>query len=230
MPDFGEDLRGLARHGQRTGRLAGAADIRARADRRRKRRYVATGALGVALVGALGVGIAAAQPGPHPLPPAASASVAPDVFSGHRQVVFEVLDVGQPVAGAVLAVGSGGRLQIGTAGDRALFVPVPAGSGRYLIKTAVLRQAGAALCLTLRTNGSQPLTVVTATCVAKDTKQLFTFKSNGPDEKKRLNYGIAQSGAFLQSSGGLLVAQETGGYLSDLTVVPIDQGPSTLPN
>ncbi|GAB1693971.1 hypothetical protein [Krasilnikovia sp. M28-CT-15] len=75
--DLDRGLAALARHAGHTGRLSPAADLRARADRRRKRRYAATGALGAVAAVALGVGIAAAQPdgaGPAPAPPAGSAS------------------------------------------------------------------------------------------------------------------------------------------------------------
>ncbi|RZU49784.1 hypothetical protein EV385_1538 [Krasilnikovia cinnamomea] len=75
--DLDRGLAALARHAGHNGRLAPAADLRARADRRRKRRYAATGALGAVTAVALGVGIAAAQPhgaGPAPAPPAAPAS------------------------------------------------------------------------------------------------------------------------------------------------------------
>jgi hypothetical protein len=77
MPDFDETLAALARQAGHTGHLAPAATIRARGNRRRRYRYVATSVLGVAVIGALGVGIAVAQPSlppaPRPVPnPAAS--------------------------------------------------------------------------------------------------------------------------------------------------------------
>jgi hypothetical protein len=242
MPESLEaGLRELAGHGGRTGRLDPAAVIRGRADRRRKRRYAASAALGVALVAALGTGIAVAQPPPKPGPPAASSSAPAKqrgVFSGDRQVNFQVLDVGQPVPGAVLSVDSADRsLQVATTtDDRALFVPTPAPSGhnQYLIKTGTLREAGAALCLSVRSNGANPLTVVTATCAPADNSQLFTFEQNGKDEQNRMNYGIANNGSvYLQWSptgNSGLVAQETGGYLPDTTFVLVDRGPSTVPN
>ncbi|BFU42844.1 hypothetical protein [Krasilnikovia sp. MM14-A1004] len=74
--DLDRGLAALARHAGHTGRLASAGDVRARADRRRKHRYAATGALGAVTAVALGVGIAAAQPGrgPTPGPPLPAAS------------------------------------------------------------------------------------------------------------------------------------------------------------
>lgn len=68
-------LAAIADHGHRAGRLESAGALRARGDRRRRRRYAATGAFGVVLAGALGVGIAVARPNAQdPLPPVASAS------------------------------------------------------------------------------------------------------------------------------------------------------------
>ena len=230
MPDFDDDLRALAGHAQRTGRLGAAAEIRHRADRRRKRRYAATAALGVALVAALGAGIAVARP---PSRPPALPAAPPSVLSGERQVTFEVLDLGQEVPGAVLAVDSKDRLQVvtGAAGERALFVPTPAGAARYRIKTGALRQAGQPLCLARRPNGVHPITVVAATCAAGDDSQLFDLDSNGEDEQRRTNYAIGDDSVYLQwdpaGKSGLFAA-ETGGYLPDTTFVLIDRGPSTV--
>ncbi|MEV4640343.1 hypothetical protein AB0J80_23645 [Actinoplanes sp. NPDC049548] len=71
--DLGRDLGTLAEYGERTGRLAPAAAVRARADRRRRSRQVASGALAFLVVGGVGVGIAlsrqthrAAPPATHP--------------------------------------------------------------------------------------------------------------------------------------------------------------------
>lgn len=80
MPqDFDTRLAALAEHAHRTGRLDAPAAVRARADRRRRRRYAATGALGVVTAGALGVGIAVAQPPSRstPSPPAPVTVAAP---------------------------------------------------------------------------------------------------------------------------------------------------------
>jgi hypothetical protein len=55
-------LAAIAEHGHRTGRLDPAGAVRSRADRRRRRRFTAVGALGVAATVALGAGIATARP------------------------------------------------------------------------------------------------------------------------------------------------------------------------
>jgi hypothetical protein len=78
--DLGEDLRRLAGHGARTGRLSDAADIRRRGERRRKRRQVSAAALAVAMGGLLTAGIAVARPDDRPrngLPAGPSASAGP---------------------------------------------------------------------------------------------------------------------------------------------------------
>lgn len=79
--DLDHRLAGLAEHGHRTGRLEPASALRARGDRRRRRRYAATGTFGVVLAAALGAGIALAQPDgttPAPVTPASvPASPAP---------------------------------------------------------------------------------------------------------------------------------------------------------
>ena len=237
-------LAGLAEHGRRTGRLDPAAAIRARADRRRKRRYAATGALGVALVAALGAGIAVAQPSPKdPAPPAGSSvpsasgpAKAGGVLSGSRQVYFSVVDQGVELPESNLAVSAGGRLEVADEyGDTALFVPTPAqaGSGDFLIKTGKLRSGGAALCLQVKTNGSNPLTVVDATCDPADDSQLFKIQKHGKDSNNDTTYAIENRGTYLQwnptGSAGL-IAEELGDATLETTFVITDRGASTVPN
>ena len=259
MPElFEAGLQDLAEHARRTGRHDPAAVVRARAARRRKRRHAATAALGVFLAAALGTGIAVARPTPNPGPPAASPSPSPSaspsaprstsaspstsgnapptgVLSGSRQIYFFVLDQGEEVPEAVLAVTSSDRVQV-TAdyGERALFVatPAPSGHGEYLIKTGKLRSGGAALCLSIRSNGAKPLTVVTAACDPADDNQRFTFHENGKDNQDRMTYAIDNQSAYLQwfpngTSG--LIAEETGDAALNTTFVLIDRGPSTVP-
>jgi hypothetical protein len=55
-------LTALAEHAGRTGRLAVAADVRTRGDRRRHRRYAASAGLGLMVAAAFGAGIALGQP------------------------------------------------------------------------------------------------------------------------------------------------------------------------
>ncbi|WFE29432.1 hypothetical protein O7623_09685 [Solwaraspora sp. WMMD791] len=60
-PNPEQVLQDMAEHAGRTGRLAAAADIRRRGDTLRRRRQVATAAVGVVLIGAVGAGVAAVQ-------------------------------------------------------------------------------------------------------------------------------------------------------------------------
>ncbi|MCA2215128.1 hypothetical protein [Jidongwangia harbinensis] len=60
--DLEYGLAAIAEHGHRTGRLDPAGAVRSRANRRRRRRFTAVGALGVAATVALGAGIATARP------------------------------------------------------------------------------------------------------------------------------------------------------------------------
>jgi hypothetical protein len=158
------------------------------------------------------------------------------VLSGNRQVYFYVLNQGQEMPEAVLAVTSTDRVQVtGDYGARALFVPTPAtsGHGDYLIKTGKLRVGGAALCLSIRSNGTNPLTVVTAACNPADDAQLFTFHQNGKDNQNRMTYAIDNRSAYLQwfpTGHAGLIAEETGDAALDTTFVLIDRGPSTVPN
>ncbi|MDG9676846.1 hypothetical protein [Micromonospora sp. DH14] len=78
MPEQNLDdgLRSLAEEGARRGRLADAAVVRQRGDAYRRRRHVASAAVGVAVVGLLGVGVAVGRPAAGPPPPAASPTTA----------------------------------------------------------------------------------------------------------------------------------------------------------
>jgi hypothetical protein len=86
--DLLQGLAALAEHAGRTGRLDAATAVRARADRRRRRRYVASAALGVVLTAVFGVGIALGQPKQSPEPPTIlpSPTVAPTVVPSPSRV------------------------------------------------------------------------------------------------------------------------------------------------
>jgi hypothetical protein len=164
--------------------------------------------------------------------PPAAAGGAP--LSGGRQIYVVPLDKGQEVTDSVLAVTSGGRVQVAKDhGDPALFVPTPTSRGGkdYLIKTGKLRQGGEPSCLTVRGNGSKPLTVVTAACDAAAATQLFTFDPHGKDRQGRVTYGIRNRDAFLQwrRTGGYgLIAEELGDSPLETTFVLVDRGSSTV--
>jgi len=69
--NLADGLTALAEHGGRTGRLAVAADVRGRGDRRRRWRYAGSAGLGLLVAGAFGAGIALGQPRSGSEPPAA---------------------------------------------------------------------------------------------------------------------------------------------------------------
>jgi len=153
-------------------------------------------------------------------------------LSGARQVYFFVLNDGEEVPESALAVASSGRVEVtGDYSGRALFVPTPSGSKR-LIKTGTLRAGGEALCLKVRSNGSNPLTVVTADCDASDKAQLFTFDKEGKDNQDRMTYAIRNGDAFLHwnpTGTAGLIAEELGDAKLHTTFVAIDRGKSTVP-
>lgn len=179
----------------------------------------------------------AASPATSPSSSAAAPAASPSgLLSGKRQVFFFVLHKGAEVPDSVVAVTAKGRATI-TAdyGDRALFVPVPTAprSGKYLIKTGKLRTGGEALCLTVRGNGSNPLTLVTAACDAAEKDQQFTFQDNGRDNQDRTTYLIHVDGAYLRydPDGRYGLIAEESGEGDDLTSwVMVDRGAAGLPD
>ncbi len=232
MPDhdLDGDLAALARHAGRTGRLRTAADVRARGDRRRRNHRVATGALSLALLGALGTGLAFGQAGrPDPTPPGqpgqSSAPASPEsILAGERQVHIGIVQ--QP--GGILAVGAGDRVSLSADGGRALFVLQPDGE-QFRIRTPEVTKGGEAACLTVRTNGSDPLTVVAQRCAADDNNQLFTLMPRGTKDG-RPAYAVRNGDAYLQSSrsGDGLIAEELGDGTLQTTFDLVDQGPANL--
>jgi len=169
-----------------------------------------------------------------PAAPAAPATGKP-VLPADRQFFFYVLDKGVEVPESLLSAASSGRVEVnGDYGGRSLFVLVrnSPGSKDYLVKTGKLRKGGEALCLKVRSNGSKPLTVVTALCDAGDRTQLFQFDNEGKDNQGRTTYGIRNGDAFLQwnpTGTRGLIAEELGDAKLNTTWVAIDRGKSTVP-
>jgi hypothetical protein len=187
-----------------------------------------------------GLGNAPSAPPSASPSPSASRSPKPSkggksVFAGDRQFYFFVLDKGVEVPESLLAATSAGKVEVNADfSSKALFVPTPdaPGSSDYLIKTGKLRKGGEALCLKVRSNGSDPLTLVTAACDSGDRSQVFTFVDKGKDNQGRRTYGISNEDAYLQwdpngSSG--LIAEELGDAKLNTTWVAIDRGKSTVP-
>jgi hypothetical protein len=79
MPDLDLDRRlsELAADAGRSAPIPAAADVRRRADRRRRGRYAGSAALGVLVAVAFGVGITLGQPRPQPAVPVISPAEAP---------------------------------------------------------------------------------------------------------------------------------------------------------
>jgi len=201
----------------------------------------AAGPSSVAASGGLGNAPSAAPSSPAASPTAQvtkttkPATAGKPVLPADRQFFFYVLDKGVEVPESLLSAASSGRVEVnGDYGGRSLFVLVRNSptSKDYLIKTGKLRKGGEALCLKVRSNGSDPLTVVTAACDSGDRTQLFQFDNEGRDNQGRTTYGIRNDDAFLQwnptgTSG--LIAEELGDAKLNTTWVAIDRGKSTVP-
>ena len=165
----------------------------------------------------------------------APAQVPSGFLDGKRQVFFLPRLNETELPDSVLAVTGGGRLQVtDDYTDRALFVPVPKGGGarERLIKTGTLRGGGEPLCLQVRGDGAEPLTVVTAACDADEPTQLFTFEASGKDDEGRTTYAVRNRAAFLQwhplgATG--LVAEVVGHSKLETTFTLQDQGAAALP-
>jgi hypothetical protein len=173
--------------------------------------------------------------GPPSRSPSAAPSPAGDVLSGKRQLYVLPLDDGHAVPGSIVSVTSAGRASItGDFGDRALFVPVPTrpGGDGFLLKTGKLRSGGAALCLMVKDNGSDPLTLATRACDAGEKDQTFTFTAEGKDGRGGTVWLIGVAELYLHwTPGGRygLIVQESGEG-DDLTHwVLVDRGPAGLP-
>ena len=158
----------------------------------------------------------------------------PMVLSGSRQIFLYPLYKGEEVPDSLLEVLSGGRVGIGSSfADTALFVPRPTtpGGDAYQILPAKLHSGGEASCVAVTTNGSKPLTLVTAACDAADPKQLFAFEDTGRDNQGRTMFGIRNGDAYLYwnpTGTGGLIAEELGDASLDTTFVVIDRGKASL--
>ena len=140
--------------------------------------------------------------------------------TGTRQVVIAPI----PSFESILALDAKNRLNlIDGESDRSLFVFTPVGK-RYLIMTAKA-DAGSSepSCLSIKVNGSNPLTVVAAACDAGAAGQLFKVTARGK------NYAISNRSAFLQVIDGRLIAQELGDAPLETTFQLVDNGKANLP-
>ncbi|MFI7596554.1 hypothetical protein [Actinoplanes sp. NPDC049681] len=245
--DLGRDLGALAEYGERTGRLAPAAAVRARADRRRRGRQVASGVLAFLVVGGAGVGIAltrqpknaslpatppsvtAAPPSSSPSPSRPSStpptstssknspSSSSDVFSGGREVLLLPEN-----SEATVAVDKNERAALSDDfGDRALFVLHKVSRDRYWIQTARLRAGGEAFCLEAAATSGAAVPVTAAACDAAQGRQLWRFRKVGESGGKP-TYTI-------RTGTDIYLVQDPDGRLSDggTGVVAIGVGEGT---
>jgi len=172
-------------------------------------------------------GIVTQQSTPEPSPTVSAGAA--ELLSGKRQVEFvPVVGKEQTGGGRVMTVTSAGRADVaGGGGDRALFVPVKTRGDRYLIKTGKLVKGGEPYCLEIKSNGSNPLTVVTAACDASETNQRFRF------QKQADGYLVSSDGVYLywRPNGRYgLIAQESGEG-DDLTSWRLrDKGEAGIPD
>jgi hypothetical protein len=154
--------------------------------------------------------------------PAAAAAADP-ILAGQRQVVIKPI----PSFESIVGIDSKGRLNL-TDGEPAygLFVLSPVGQ-KFQIKTAKPGDGKKAACIGIRSNGSNPLTAVAATCDSRRAGQLFTLVKQTKKDNGRATYGIHNAGAFLQyfpRTG--LIAEELGDSNLATTFSFVDNGPA----
>ncbi|WP_250009897.1 hypothetical protein [Actinoplanes sp. M2I2] len=128
------------------------------------------------------------------------------ILSGKRQVVIRPAQEAE----GILAVDAQGRLNL-TDGEaeHTLFVFVPVRDGLHQIRTARAGSGGEPSCMGIRSNGSNPLTVVAAACDTRRAGQLFRVRE--APEAEADGYGISNQGAYLQISAERgLIAEKLG--------------------
>ncbi len=167
-----------------------------------------------------------AAPAAAPAAKAARAAAQPAWLTGERQVNLRV-------AGGtkVLSVGRTGRVIATTkAGDRALFVFVPAGDGRYQIHTGAIRHGGESDCLQVVTAGSNPLRVVTAACDAGHDGQLFDVHAQRANDATYATFVVGNRDALVRlARNGSVIAEELGDGPVATWFTAVDRGEANLP-
>jgi hypothetical protein len=131
----------------------------------------------------------------------------------------------------VLSVGRTGRVIATTkAGDRALFVFVPAGDGRYQIHTGAIRHGGESDCLQVVTAGSNPLRVVTAACDAGHDGQLFDVHAQRANDATYATFVVGNRDALVRlARNGSVIAEELGDGPVATWFTAVDRGEANLP-
>ncbi|GGN87365.1 hypothetical protein GCM10010112_69930 [Actinoplanes lobatus] len=148
------------------------------------------------------------------------------ILAGRRQVVIKPIETTE----SIVVLEKGKLTTTDGEAEHSLFVFTPH-NGKYLIKTAKADAGGEPSCLGIKSNGSNPLTVVAAACDTSRAGQLFTVEPVGrKDGEGRPIYSISNGDAFLQLSGRYgVIAQELGDAPLSTTYALVDNGPSTLP-
>jgi hypothetical protein len=128
--------------------------------------------------------------------------------------------------GSILGVDDKGRLTaIDGDAPHTLFVLVPAGNGKHLIRTATGDAGGEPSCLGVKGNGSNPLTVVAAACDTRRAGQLFGITGADGTEDGLPTYAIDNQGAFVQLSPQHgVIAEELGDSPLRTTYTFVDNG------
>ncbi len=150
-----------------------------------------------------------------------------DILSGERQVVLKPV----PSFESVLAVDDKGRLTLTDGpGVFSLFVLTKVGD-RHQIRTATDDGTGERPCMGIKSNGSEPLTVVAAVCDAGAAGQLFRITREDREVDGLPTYAIAgEGGTFLQvSEQEGLIAEELGDSGLRTTFSFVDNGPTPPP-
>ncbi|MBW6435678.1 hypothetical protein KZ829_18205 [Actinoplanes hulinensis] len=149
------------------------------------------------------------------------------ILAGKRQVVIKPIETTE----SIVVLEKGKLTTTDGEAEHSLFVFTPH-NGKYLIKTAKADAGGEPSCLGIKSNGSNPLTVVSAACDSSRAGQLFTVEPVGKkDGSGRPIYSISNGDAFLQLSDRYgVIAEELGDAPLATTYALVDNGPSILPS
>ncbi|WP_422753800.1 hypothetical protein [Micromonospora sp. WMMD708] len=177
---------------------------------------------------------------PDPTAPPASTSASPSrpagkpsatagaggVLSGRREVTI----VRVQAAESGVALDGGALVEVDDDSGRQLFVPTPAGGGKYLIKAYGRRDGhpandDPACWQVLNPGNGKPLTVEGTACDKSRPTQLFSIVSKGKGA-----YAISNDSAFLQFSPSRgLILEELGDAPLRSTFRLVDNGPARTP-
>jgi hypothetical protein len=149
------------------------------------------------------------------------------ILAGKRQVVIRPI----PSFESIVAVDAKGRLStVDGEAEHGLFVFTPVGD-KFQIRTAKAGAGGEPSCMGVKSNGTNPLTVVAAACDTSRGGQLFTItEQKKKDEDGDPTYAISNEGAFLQIFPKYgLIAQELGDSPLETTFSFVDNGAAKLP-